>query len=325
MNENMKMPNLQTVVESSGPYGGIPAPVPFEEYSKRYEGHINMTRNSEGIVLLQMHTNGHPMIWARGVHRAFHMAIRDIASDPENKLLIITGCGNYWVGYGLDTSSYQEQGLNETTFQSRVEATFEDYIGDAMPLQENLIFDLNIPTIALINGPGYHMDMALQCDLAICTDDTVMFDVHPYMGFASGDGINISYAEQMGSKRAAYYMLTGDPVSAEDALAWGMVNKVVPRDQLMDAGMELAHKIMRVGGTRRGWMRWMTEIIRKPMKVRFANDFAGFFSMEMYSYLADEDVSHNDMSIVDMWNSGGIELPHWEDQVGKLYDINDLY
>ncbi len=325
MNENMKMPSLATVVENSGAYGAVPEHVPFEVYSKRYEGHVHMTRTPDGIVLLQMHTNGRPMIWARGVHRAFHMAVRDIASDPENRMLIVTGCGNYWVGYGLDTSSYQETGLNETNYKSRVEASFNDYTADAMPLQENLIWDLKIPTIALINGPGYHMDMGLQCDLAICTDDTVMFDVHPHMGFVSGDGVNISMAELMGSKRAAYYMLTGKPVTAQQALEWGMVNEVVPRDQLLSAGMELAHEIMSVGGTRKAWMRWMTEIIRKPMKMRFANDFPGFFAMEMYSYLADEDVSHNDENIVQMWNSGEIELPHWEDTTGELYDINDFY
>ncbi|MCD8019100.1 MAG: enoyl-CoA hydratase/isomerase family protein [Clostridiales bacterium] len=320
MNENLKMPNLATAQ-----FNPVPVPVPFEEYSKKYEGHLHITRTPDGVVLMQLNNNGGPIIWARPIHRAFHMAVRDIASDPDNKLLIITGTGDYWVGYGLDPGGMKSSGIDESTHKARAQATIEDYTGDAIPLQENLIYDLNIPTIALINGPGYHMDMTLQCDLAICTDDTVMFDVHPHMGFLSGDGINISMAETMGSKRAAYYMMTGDPVTAKQAVEWGMVNEAVPREKLLERGMEIAHRIMEVGKGRPGWLRWMVEVVRKPMKTRFANDFAGMFAMEMYAYMIDENVSHNDESIIAMWNSGDIELPHWEDNPKYYLDINDYY
>ena len=173
-----------------------------------------MTRE-DGIIMVQVHSDGRPAIWARPVHRAVHMAIRDIASDPENKVLIFTCTGDYWIAYSYDTSTMQKTGIDESDYEGRRTATIKDYTGDAIPLQENLIFDLNIPSIALINGPGYHMDMALQCDLAICTDDTVMFDVHKHFGFISGDGVNISMKELMGSKRAAYYMLTGEHVTAQ--------------------------------------------------------------------------------------------------------------
>ena len=279
-----------------------------------------MTRE-DGIIMVQVHSDGRPAIWARPVHRAVHMAIRDIASDPENKVLIFTCTGDYWIAYSYDTSTMQKTGIDESDYEGRRTATIKDYTGDAIPLQENLIFDLNIPSIALINGPGYHMDMALQCDLAICTDDTVMFDVHKHFGFISGDGVNISMKELMGSKRAAYYMLTGEHVTAQQAYDWGMVNKVVPRKDLIKEGWALARKIREVGRNRPGWARYMVEICRKPMKTRFANDFAGEFAMEMYAYMVDKDVSHNDEDLINMWSSGGIEIRRWEDNEPVFYEI----
>lgn len=266
----------------------------------------------DGIIVLRFHTHNRPVIWCRGSHRGIQQAVRAAASDPENECMILTGTGDFWVAYGLDAKAMAQM-LPEDGHEGRVNACFGDYIADGMPLQSYLVFDVNIPTIALINGPGYHMDMALHCDLTICTEDTIMFDVHRHMGFVSGDGVNIGMQETMGSKRAAYYMLTGEGVTAQQALEFGMVNAVVPRDQLMEYGWNLAKKIMRGGDKSRAWRRFMTELVRKPLKKRMADDFAGGFAMEMFAYLADDGVSHSDDGLISMWNSAGIELPHWED------------
>jgi enoyl-CoA hydratase/carnithine racemase len=315
MNDDFRMPTIK-----EAPPSLIPKPVPFEVYSKRYEGLIKMTRE-DGIVMMQLHNGGRPMIWARPIHRAVHMAVRDIASDPENKVLILVGTGKYWVCYGYDTKGMQSTGIDENNYLGRRNATIDDYTGDAMPLQENFIWDLHIPSIALINGPGYHMDMAMQCDLTLCTDDCVMFDVHKHMGFVSGDGVNLSMKEFMGSKRAAYYMLTGEPVTAQQAYDWGMVNKVVPRKDLLKEGWKLARKIRDQGRERPGWARYMVEVCRKPIKQRFANDFAGEFAMEMYAYMVDQDVSHSDEALIRMYNSGNVQVDAWESNPVEYYDI----
>ncbi|MCD8045215.1 MAG: enoyl-CoA hydratase/isomerase family protein, partial [Clostridiales bacterium] len=275
--------------------------VPLEVYSEKYKDHIIMERRN-GILLMRLHCNNRPIVWTRGIHRAVHQAVREASSDPENQVIMITGTGNYGVAYGLDASSMKEQ-TPEDSKDAQINATFTDYVNDGMPLQENIVFDTNVPTIGLCNGPGYHNDLWLNCDLTICTDDTVMFDVHRWMGFVSGDGINIAMQELMGSKRAAYYMMTGEAVTAEQALEWGMVNKVVPRDQLIDEGWKLAEKIMRGGDKSRAWRRFMTEIVRKPMKIRMSQDFAAGFAMEMYAYIADDGVSHSDDALIESKSS----------------------
>jgi enoyl-CoA hydratase/carnithine racemase len=281
----------------------------FEEYSEKYKEHVIMERRN-GVIMLRMHTHNKPLIWSPQLHRAVGQAIGEVARDPENQVMILTATGNFWVAYGLAVEKGKEW-MQEDSLEQRAMATRNVFVGDGMPLQENLIFDVDIPTIGVITGPGYHMEMALHCDLTICTEDTVMLDVHRWMGFVSGDGMNIAYQEFMGTKRANYAMLLGTPVTAQQALDWGMVNEVVPRERIYERGWELGAAIMRGGNTRLSYRRWMTELMRKPLKKRMAEDFAGGFAMEMYNYMSDADVSHNDDFLNEMWEQAGVEIPDW--------------
>lgn len=286
------------------------APPPrFAEYSEKYKEHVVMERR-DGVIMLRMHTQDKAIVWSAQLHRAIHQAVREAAADPENQVMILTATGDFWVAYGVETKSDGNVVTEQTTPQ-RAAASMDYFVGDGMPLQENLIFDVRIPTIAAINGPGYHMEMGLMCDLTICTEDTVMVDVHKWMGFVSGDGVNVAYQGLMGNKRANYAMLLGTPVTAQQALDWGMVNEVVARERIYDRAWELGAKIMEGGNDRRVWRRMMTEVMRKPWKTRMSEDFAGAFAAEMYGYMADPGVSHDDSAISEMWKRCEVEVPEW--------------
>ncbi len=280
--------------------------VPFEEYSEKYKDHVHMERR-DGVIMARFHTQDKPVLWCASSHRALPDALRAISADPENEVLILTGTGDFWVAYGVA----HDAAMDETTHEQRGQASLDYFVGDGMPLQDLLVNDMKIPTIAAINGPGYHMEMALMCDLAICTEDTVMIDVHRWMGFVSGDGINVAYQETMGSKRANYAMLMGNPVTSQQALDWGMVNEVVSRDRVYDRAWEIAAELMRGGKDRRAWRRMMTEIMRKPLKTRLAEDFFGGFAAEMYGYMVDKGVTHDDTALKQMWEAAGITIPKW--------------
>ncbi|NNE40778.1 MAG: enoyl-CoA hydratase/isomerase family protein [Marinicaulis sp.] len=281
---------------------------PFEEYSEKYKDHVIMERR-DGVIMVRFHTHNKPILWGAQSHRALPDALRAVSADRDNEVMILTGTGEFWVAYGVA----HDPAVQEATAEQRGQASLDYMIGDGMPLQEILVNEMRIPTIAAINGPGYHMDMGLMCDLVICTDDTVMIDVHRWMGFASGDGINVAYQETMGSKRANYAMLMGNAVPAQKALDWGMVNEIMPREKLQDRAWELAAEIMLGGKDRRAWRRMMTEIMRKPLKTRMAEDFFGGFAAEMYGYMADSGVSHDDTGLKAMWEAAGIKLPKWQD------------
>jgi enoyl-CoA hydratase/carnithine racemase len=105
--------------------------------------------------------------------------------------------------------------------------------------------DMDKPVIAAINGAamGAGLDMALMCDLRICSDRAKMAESYILLGVVPGDGGAYYLPRLVGPAKAMELFLTGDMVSPPDALAMGLVNRVVPHDQLMEETMKLAAKI----------------------------------------------------------------------------------
>jgi enoyl-CoA hydratase/carnithine racemase len=105
--------------------------------------------------------------------------------------------------------------------------------------------DMDKPVIAAINGAamGAGLDMALMCDLRICSDRAKLGESYILMGVAPGDGGAYYLPRLVGTAKALELCLTGDVVTAQEAAAMGMVNRVVPHEQLMEETMKLAAKI----------------------------------------------------------------------------------
>ena len=110
------------------------------------------------------------------------------------------------------------------------------------------------------------------------------------MGSVPGDGIHSCLQELLGVKRAAYALLTGQRIDAKTALAWGMVNEVLPRDQLLDRAWKLADHIMAQPRITR---RLTTQIIRRPWKRRITDDLDGGFGIQMFAHLAKNQAMHD--------------------------------
>jgi enoyl-CoA hydratase/carnithine racemase len=105
--------------------------------------------------------------------------------------------------------------------------------------------DMDKPVIAAINGAamGAGLDMALMCDLRICSDRAKMAESYILLGVVPGDGGAYYLPRLVGPAKAMELFLTGDVVPPPEALAMGLVNRVVPHDQLMEETMKLAAKI----------------------------------------------------------------------------------
>ena len=90
------------------------------------------------------------------------------------------------------------------------------------------------------------------------------FDLH-YDITDPADGIHNAFQELLGTKRAAYALLTGEAIDARKALEYGLVNEVVPGDELIARGFAIADHIMTQPRTTR---RLTTQIVRRPWKQR---------------------------------------------------------
>ena len=255
----------------------------FEEYKEKYADFISMERKN-GVILLRMHHNGGPVLWNEAMHNALPQAFHDVGNDPENQVMILTSTDPYWIGVSDPEAAFRFD--------------YDTYYVDATKLLENLIFDVDIPTIAAVNGPGLHTEIALLCDVTICTEDSVFQDGHFLLGFVPGDGQLLTFQELLGVKRSAYALYTGKKIDARTAYEWGMVNEVVPKDRLIARAWEIAEMIMKQPRA----TRCMTHhLLTRPWKHRLVNDFQGHIAQEGFGARIDAP-DHDLNRIKDTWD-----------------------
>jgi enoyl-CoA hydratase/carnithine racemase len=104
---------------------------------------------------------------------------------------------------------------------------------------------LEVPVIAAVNGPaiGAGCDLACMCDIRIAGESAKFAESFVKVGIVPGDGGAWLLPRAIGFSRATELALTGDMLSAEEALACGLVSRVVPDADLMTAARTVADKI----------------------------------------------------------------------------------
>ena len=105
--------------------------------------------------------------------------------------------------------------------------------------------DTDKPVIAAVNGVamGAGLDMAIMCDLRVCSDKARMAESYIMMGIVPGDGGAYFLPRLVGIGRALELLLTGRVIGAKEALEIGLVNRVVSHEKLMEETMSLAREI----------------------------------------------------------------------------------
>jgi enoyl-CoA hydratase/carnithine racemase len=156
--------------------------------------------------------------------------------DPDVRVIIVTGTGDTFCSGG-DIRDMAEGRLQSWDMKN--------FLWEGVHRIVLTLEDLDKPVIAAINGAamGAGLDMALMCDLRICSDRAKLAESYIMMGLVPGDGGAYFLPRVVGLAKALELLLTGDVIGPEEALNIGLVNKVVPHDQLLkEAGM-LAKKI----------------------------------------------------------------------------------
>ena len=255
----------------------------FEEYKERFKEHYKLERRDDGVLLVQAHTRGGPIQLSVENHRSLGQMLKTIGADPKNEILILTGSGDEFM---MDSDSNGFKLEEEDLAYWAYEYAYKDGRINVSAL----INDLEIPTIGVLNGPGFHTEICLMCDLTICSEDAIIYDLHYDIGSVPGDGIHCCFQELLGVKRAAYALLTGEAIDAKKALEYGMVNEIVPRGKLLERAYQLADHIMTQPRTTR---RLTTQIVRRPWRQRITNDLDGGFGIQMFAHLAKKKAVHS--------------------------------
>jgi enoyl-CoA hydratase len=157
-------------------------------------------------------------------------AVQALAADPAVRVLILTGSGRAFTA-GLD--------LDEWAAPGAVAAAA--YVHDAVASLQRF----RGPVIGAINGLAITggVEIALACDLLIASTDARFADTHVKVGLLPGWGGSARLIRRVGLMRAKELALTGRFLSADEALAWGLVNRVVPPEQLLPEALALARQI----------------------------------------------------------------------------------
>ena len=148
--------------------------------------------------------------------------------------LIVTGAGDQAFCSGGDLK--ERRGMSDETWRQQ-HAIIEQMVRN--------MHDCPIPVIAAVNGAAYAggMEIALACDFVYAAEHARFALTEVTLGIMPGAAGTQNLPRAVGVRRAKEIILTGAPFTAEDALAWGMVNKVVPGPRLMDEVMTTARKI----------------------------------------------------------------------------------
>ena len=145
----------------------------FEEYSERFKDFAYMERSEDGILLVRLHWKGGPVVWSYQTQASYGELWTAIGHDKKNEIMILTCQDPYWLCQKSDPSSFDEvEDSTDTALK------FDCNIPDTMNFVENFINDIEIPTIAAINGIGQHYEFALMCDITLCYPDFYFSDAH---------------------------------------------------------------------------------------------------------------------------------------------------
>jgi enoyl-CoA hydratase/carnithine racemase len=186
----------------------------------------------------------------------FVQACDEIRRDRSVRVVILTGEGPVFSSGGnvKDMQRFFQQ-------QISAEAIREEYRNGIQRLPRAL-YNLDVPVIAAVNGPavGAGLDLACMCDIRIASEKATFAESFVRVGIVPGDGGAWLLPRAVGRAKAAEMAFTGEAIDAQEALACGLVSRVVAPEALMGTAMTIARKIAANPG---GVLRMTKRLLRE--------------------------------------------------------------
>jgi enoyl-CoA hydratase/carnithine racemase len=166
-------------------------------------------------------------------------AVQRLDTEPGIRVAILTGAGTAFSSGG----NVRRMGAAATAERTPPQA--RHYYRHGIQRIPLAIERCEVPIIAAVNGPaiGAGCDLACMCDVRIAAESARFAESFVKLGIIPGDGGAWLLPRVVGFAKASEMALTGDPFSAAEALACGLVSKVVPDAELMDAACAIAARI----------------------------------------------------------------------------------
>ena len=201
--------------------------------------------------------------------RELGQVIEAAAAEPAVKVVILTGAGSLAFVAGADIKEVSQ-------IRSPQEAQEMAALGQAIFLT---VQRLTKPVIAAINGVclGGGLELAMACHLRISGDRVRFGQPEINLGIIPGWGGTQRLPRLIGKAKATEWILTGDVVMAQEAYRLGLVNQVVPQDQVLKAAKDLARKLASKGAVAIAQvLRAIEEGFNRPLEEGLAKEAEAF-------------------------------------------------
>jgi enoyl-CoA hydratase/carnithine racemase len=195
-----------------------------------------LTRSKAGVLEVVLHTDGSTLIFNGHTHEQFVDLFHAIGSDPENRVVILTGSGDAFM-----------ETISPDGFDFFTPRGYDKIYREGKKVLMNIL-DIEVPLIAAINGPvRLHSEYVLLADIVLASPSTVFQDrPHFEFGIVPGDGVHLLWQEVIGTVRGRYFILTRQELDAQTAREWGAVNEIVPADKLLARAREIAEGLAKL-------------------------------------------------------------------------------
>jgi 2-(1,2-epoxy-1,2-dihydrophenyl)acetyl-CoA isomerase len=167
--------------------------------------------------------------WNEQFGRDLLDAVTTVSADDSIRALLITGAGRGFSS-GADLKEQRSDGDGVPDLSARLKQVYHPIITGLREMPK--------PAIAAVNGPavGIGCSLALACDLIVAAESAYFLLAFVNIGLIPDGGSTAFLPARVGYARAAEMAMLGERVPAEQALDWGLINRIVPDEDLDDAG-----------------------------------------------------------------------------------------
>jgi enoyl-CoA hydratase len=194
------------------------------------------------------------------LHEELARVFVDCALDPDSDIIILTGAGRAFCAGGdipwMQSMIDDRRNWDKTAREAR-QIIFS-------------LLDCEKPILAKVNGhaTGLGATLALFCDVIFAADGAKIGDPHVSVGLVAGDGGAVIWPQLIGYARAKEFLFSGELMTAAEAERLGLINKVVPREQL-DEAVRIYAKKLESGATLA--IRWTKLTINSALRTLAAS------------------------------------------------------
>jgi enoyl-CoA hydratase len=192
-------------------------------------------RQAEGLAIVTLNTPPLNLVSLEMTQELSDLLAK-LEADPSVRGLLVTGSGQKAFCAGSDIKEFDDYMVPGAVIEKKLARE------NAMYTQ---LANFRTPTVAAVQGLAFGggLELAVCCDIIVAAESARFALPEVKLGVFPGSGGTVRVQRRVGYARALEMTVLGDPITSENALSWGLVNRVVPDDQLAEKAEEIATRI----------------------------------------------------------------------------------